>query len=59
MPRVAIASSRDGARAWLIVAAAFCVYLTSVGLQYVTGIFYKAWRAEEAFASTPPATCNG
>lgn len=45
----------DGKPAWLVVAATFSVYMWSVGLQYCTGIFYRAWKKSSMFDGTPPA----
>jgi MFS family permease len=46
----------DAPAGWIVVASAFFVYLVAVGLQYVTGIFFRGWVLAPTFAGTPPAT---
>ena len=45
----------DGKACWILVAAAFFVYLVAVGMQYTTGIFYKAWVKSTAFSAISPS----
>ena len=54
--RLELRAAPDSRAVWLAVCAAFFVYLVSVGLQYTTGVFFKAWRAAPEFAATSPAT---
>ena len=54
--RLELRAAPDSRAVWLAVCAAFFVYLVSVGLQYTTGVFFKAWRAAPEVAATSPAT---
>ena len=45
-----------GIRGWLVVLASFSIYIVSVGFQYATGVFYKAWVHSSEFAAVEPST---
>lgn len=45
-----------GLRGWLVVLASFSIYVVSVGFQYATGVFYKAWVHSPEFAAVEPST---
>lgn len=53
-PRV-VPAVPNGGIGWVVVAAAFSVYLVAVGLQYVIGVYVRAWRASPEFAAASPS----
>jgi MFS family permease len=43
-------------RGWLVLLASFSIYVVSVGFQYTTGVFYKAWVRSDEFGGAAPST---